>query len=56
MRTTYIDSLIALRSAFERDEDWVAVGHVAYLIDRLTPSCEKGEPHVGTGSLSVTLH
>lgn len=35
MRDVQIEALSELKTTFEREEDWVAVGHVAYLLERL---------------------
>lgn len=56
MKSQHIDSLRDLKSAFEIEEDWVAVGHVAYLLERL---CEQGEARDGRKSyapVSLALH
>lgn|GEM_PF-3787745 len=35
MKLSYGESLAKLRAVFEIEEDWVSVGHVEYLLDRL---------------------
>ncbi len=51
-----LDGLLALRDEFESEGDWVAVGHVSYLIDRLSEPGGYAQPRFWNIDLSATLH
>ena len=55
MDSETFDSLIKLTITFERDEDWVAVGHVAYLLDKF-PYPSDTMARVSTAQISTALH
>lgn len=56
MGKDHLQTLISLRSAFELDEDWVAVGHVAYLIDRLSGDDEISPSRLFDWGHGASLH
>lgn len=56
MRKDHLASLHALRETFENEEDWVAVGHVSYLIDQLSVPRKCANAHLNARDLGATLH
>jgi hypothetical protein len=56
MNRRHIETLIELRSAFEREEDWVAVGHVVYLLERLSDLDESSDRRILGKAVSWSIH
>jgi hypothetical protein len=42
--------------AFEADEDWVAVGHVEYLLDRMSSASVLGDDRITAFQVSTAFH
>lgn len=51
-----LEALLKLRIALERDQDWVAVGHVSYLLDKFIRPSETVGPRVTSAQISTALH
>lgn len=56
MSQSHLDSLYALRSLFERDEDWVALGHVVYLLELLSAPSDSTDGRIFNLSGSISIH
>jgi hypothetical protein len=56
MELAYAESLAQLRGVFETEEDWVSVGHVEYLLDRLAELKESADWSGTLIPVSRTVH
>lgn len=56
MGTKHKDTLIELKLAFELIEDWVSVGHVEYLLERLAELEVAVDRPEATTASNNTLH
>lgn len=51
-----LSTLLSLRTAFEAEEDWVAVGHVEYLLDRMASERRSDQAQILLALTGATLH
>ncbi|QIQ87797.1 hypothetical protein [Erythrobacter sp.] len=56
MDSQNIKILSDLKSVFEFEEDWVAVGHVAYLLQRLYDREDMADARILNAPVSHTIH
>lgn len=56
MENKHKDTLIELRSAFELIEDWVSVGRIEYLLERLAALEVPADRPEATIASNSTLH
>lgn len=56
MDSQNIKILSDLKSVFEFEEDWVAVGHVAYLLQRLYDREDMADGRILNAPVSHTIH
>jgi hypothetical protein len=56
MSNEYFLTLLAMKAIFEGEEDWVAVGHIDYLLDRLFDNFRPKQGGITSFSQSLTRH
>lgn len=56
MPNAHLSALISMKATFEGEQDWVAVGHVEYLIDRLAAAAGLEDRRILMCLINGTVH
>lgn len=56
MPNAHLAALLSMKATFEGEQDWVAVGHVEYLIDRFAAAVGLDDRRILMSLISRSLH